>query len=191
MQLKHTIRDIVTFSSSLRFAKLWALHRGLISSRFGYLDDRTIMLMIARVFFLEEPGHSHTVQSVMKAFFNYLSRPDYKAGTRGLWVPSISGAKNVSNVKSKSVLEWLSTELQVSANHMDNTIDWSWSSLVGDQFQERSLQFLTKEPYYIQLDVSHWGASPSLGAKYFDWIDLKVSSFYKGWFLRLFDGPSY
>ena len=183
-RLRRTILNKRAFSLSFRFAKLWALRRGLMSSRFGYLDDQTLMMIIVRIFLLDGPDYIHSIQSVIEKFFRYLSRSDYKVGNRGLWVPSVDGINNVSNVKSRTVLEWLRTELQVSSKYMDNTEDWTWSSLAGESIQYHLLKFLTNEPYYIQVAVSHWGASPSLGAKLFDWIDEKVSSFYKGRFFQ-------
>ena len=178
--------DMSIFSSCLRLTKLWALRRGLMSSRFGHLDDRTLIMMTARIFLLDEnPSCSHSVKSFVEIFFLHWSMIENRAQVQGLRVLSVDGERNVSNIKSKSVSEWLRTELQTTAKHVSGTANWSWSSLIGEPVQERSLQFLSNGPYYLQLDVSHWGASPSLGAKYFDWMDQKVSIFYKGGFLKV------
>ena len=179
------ILDMSMFSSCLRLTKVWARRRGLMSLRFGHLDDRTLLMMNARIFFLEKTSYIRSVKNVMEKFFIHWSRFEYRAQVQGLWVPLVDGERNVSNIKSKAVSEWLRTELQITAKHIESTADRSWSSLIGDPIHERSLQYLMDDPYYIQLDISHWGASPSLGAKYFDWIDQKVSAFYKGESLRV------
>lgn len=77
LYLKRTLPDLVTFGLAYRAIKLWAVQRGIYSSKFGFLGGVHITLMLSwvykRVSLNDTTGEPRTISAsdLVATFFNY------------------------------------------------------------------------------------------------------------------------
>src|SRR5689334_6189012 len=75
LYIQRTLPSLPTFRLAYRCIKLWALQRGLFSSKFGYLSGLHITLMLTWVHkrLAYEPG-SVSAADLVLSFFHHYSR---------------------------------------------------------------------------------------------------------------------
>lgn len=150
LYLKSTLPDLVTFGLAYRAIKLWAVQRGIYSSKFGFLGGVHITLMLSWVFkrvsLDDTTGEPRTVSAsdLVATFFHYYAnynwagdmvfdaffnkqRPRYHRSAREPMVVLGFHAPN-SNIAHTSTLPGLLTltkEFQRASSHLtDPSATW-------------------------------------------------------------------
>lgn len=203
--LSSIIRDRKVFKLSYLAVKLWAVRHGLFSTRFGYLNETQLLMMLAKVYSLGEPAVLRNPEGLVVKFFEFYSSFEYEqeavlvrsesaneVRNRRAYGPGMAVLTyhapiiNASNVKSNLASNIIKSEV-ISTYEYVMKGNWDWASLVdGPRLSQLSTlsslcpwaqQFLTCFPLYMKIDISYWGSSTTEVAKFFGWVDLEVSTF--------------
>ncbi|KAK2767635.1 hypothetical protein FQN54_003793 [Arachnomyces sp. PD_36] len=192
--LQRTIPDLAAFRIAHRFIKAWATHRGIYSSKFGYLGGIHITLMLSRVCkLLFRDAGAVTASDIICTFFHHYANFDwktqmvfdpffYKEQPRphqsarepmvilGLHAPRVNVAHTASLPSTKTVIEELKR-----AERLLSDAEVTWPKLIGDAENESQVEgeheFLNAYSSYIKINVQYWGVSPTKGNLLVGWLE--------------------
>ena len=195
------------FKLSYLVIKRWACQNGLMSSRFGYLDETQLIWMVVKICTLAQPTAQHSVASVVQEFFTFYSSLNYdseivsvssdaptKSAQRQSYGPGMavlsyhSPTVNISNVKSKRAMSIIKSEFARTEAQLKSQ-NWNFDSLVNGSsvsdtcsgsLDDPRMRFFSSFQSYIKINVSYWGSSLTQGGEFFDWVDMMVSSYANG-----------
>ena len=200
--LQRTIADLASFRLAHRLIKLWAVKRGIYSSRFGYLGGIHITLLLSRICKLLYREASHiTAADIVMTFFGHYAHfdwdssmvydpffhdqePRYRRMARepvvilSLHRPLINVAHTAS-VPSRMTLQ---SEFKRANRILSAATTPSWPALIGGDEGEKAgsevspaSQFLASFTSFIKLDVHYWGMSAGKGAALLGWLESRCA----------------
>ncbi|KAJ0420597.1 hypothetical protein BJY00DRAFT_284115 [Aspergillus carlsbadensis] len=198
--LQRTIPDLASFRLAYRFVKTWALHRGIYSSKLGYLGGIHITLLLSRVCKLAfQGGKAVSAPDLIVTFFKtyakldwaremvfdpgfYSAPPRYFRSAREpavlltLHTPKVNVARSAT-VPSVRILE-------AEFRRMDGLLpgcgsfkdgQMGWGDLLGSA-EAGVRDFLTSYPSYVKVNVQHWGAGGAKGRMLVGWLEWRCVS---------------
>ncbi|PGH15944.1 hypothetical protein AJ79_02111 [Helicocarpus griseus UAMH5409] len=190
--LQQTIQSPATFRLLHRIIKTWAKHRGIYSSKFGYLGGVHITMMLSRLL-KHLPPNSGSVADILCTFFNYYGNfnwkedmvydstfykkpPRYHRTPREgmviltLHTPVTNVARSASVSSTKTVVDEMKR-----AYNLISDCSADWTRLVGAQTEESasSDEFLKAYTSYIKINVQYWGLSLAKGSSLVGWLESK------------------
>jgi uncharacterized protein (UPF0248 family)/2'-5' RNA ligase len=195
--IQRTLPSISTFRLAYRCIKLWAVKRGIYSSKFGYIGGVHITLMLAWIckrlshdvgsvtaadvvatFFHHYANFDWTNDMVFDAFFHQ-KKPRYLRSARepmvvlGFHAPNTNVA-HTSTVPGTHTLvkEFRSADRRVSEEGM------TWENFYGNPvLLSRSgssagvSDFLRSHDSYVKVDIQYWGRTLSKGKGLVGWVE--------------------
>ncbi|KAK2771644.1 hypothetical protein FQN53_004958 [Emmonsiellopsis sp. PD_33] len=195
--LQRTIQNPATFRLLHRIIKAWAKHRGIYSSKFGYLGGIHITMMLSRLLkLLPSTSSSLNPADILCTFFNhygnfnwkeemvydssfYKRTPRYHRGPREAMViltlhaPVTNVARSASIPAMRTVVE----EMKL-ADRLISSGKIGWTELVGIPREEEmpalsspANEFLTSYNSYIKINVQYWGLSLAKGSSLVGWLE--------------------
>lgn len=202
LYLQRTVPSLSVFRLAYRCIKLWAVQRGIYSSKFGYLSGTHITLMLAWIckkiwydfgpvgagdlvasFFDYYADFDWTHDLLFDAFFHKVS-PRYHRNSRepmvilGYHTPN----SNVAHTSTIPGLHILTRELRNAAE------DLSRSGMTWDKFfmlpeytahgtrLDAAAIFRSSYRSYVKVDIQYWGRTLSKGKSLFGWIESRCLS---------------
>jgi poly(A) polymerase Pap1 len=194
------IPNLDPFRLAHRFIKVWAQHRGIYASRFGYLGGFHITLMLSRICKLlagrrregkiTMPG-TVIAADIICTFFNHYANFNwekemvvdeefagqqrrYRRGAREVMViVSLHAPRvNVARAASLPAVRTVVGELR-RADGMVGEQGVSWLRLIGGTGKEGAGEFLGAYKSYIKINVQYWGLSLAKGSSLVGWLESK------------------
>ena len=200
--LQRSITDLASFRLAHRLIKLWAVRRGIYSSRFGYLGGIHISLLLSRICkLLYREAGIVTAADIVATFFGHYAqfdwdnmmvydpffhdqKPRYHRTTRepvvilSLHRPLINVAHTAS-VPSKKTLV---LEFKRADRLLNGAQAPLWSHLVGGDHGKETdspvapaTEFLASFTSFIKIDVQYWGMSIGRGAALLGWLESRCA----------------
>lgn len=191
--IQRTIPALATFRMAYRCIKLWAIQRGIYSSKFGYLGGVHITLMLTWVhkrlshdlgivnvptlvstFFHHYANFDWKNEMVFDAFF-HKKMPRYHRTAREPMVILGFNAPN-ANVAHTSTVPGTTTlvrELKMAAERLSSA-DLTWDGFFGTLDKNATAaasEFLRSHQSYIQVQIQFWGRSLSKGKGLVGWVE--------------------
>ena len=182
--------------------KLWAKRHGIFSEAFGFLDEITLLFMVAEASCNPVIGSRNCSAEIVTEFFDYFGTKNLADFVTGDIIPraETAGARsrfgqgivvrsyyspcyNVSSVKTASHACIVQNEITNSIAQMQDNDDWNWDVLFrNEQTFELSRLVLNLSPTYesvgcVKIEAAHWGASIIEKGRYFNSIDTAVAEF--------------
>ena len=191
---------MAVFRTAYRTIKLWAIQRGLYSSHLGYIGETHIALMLSSLFKSMAFHFGHvTAPELVAGFFGHYAdfdwpnkmvfdpfiakeQPKYTRTTKepmvilGLHAPNI----NVAHATSTPTLNTLIREFRLASQRLLQD-DMSWSKFFrnqspmseGTELPGGAVEFIRAYETYAQVDIHHWGRTPSKRKAIVNWVESK------------------
>ncbi|KAI9832632.1 MAG: hypothetical protein M1819_004217 [Sarea resinae] len=193
-----TLPSLSAFRLAYRCIKLWAIQRGVYSSKFGYMDSTQITFMLSWVcrrlaydigsvtaadlvttFFYYYAKFDWANAMVFDAFFHQ-GKPRYNRTARdpmvilGFSPPNASVARTTTAAGLQTVVR----EFKLAIDRL-SVPDISWGDFFGS-FENSTpnpgvSRFLNSYKSYAKLDTKYWGRSPSNGKRLVNWVESQCS----------------
>ena len=163
------------FQKTYQLIKLWALHRGIYSPRFGYLDEDHLLQLVADVC-----QENHAPAEVTAQFFSRYStasqNQEKKAHPATHRTPPTLAA-----FESRNTLDIIRYYIRDTQKQLQ-TEEWSWMAIVeGPQCDKIGvIGFLSSYEAYIHINAWYAGASGGGAVRFADWLDVTVARHAKG-----------
>jgi poly(A) polymerase Pap1/uncharacterized protein (UPF0248 family) len=190
--IQRSLPSLSSFRLAYRCIKLWAVQRGIYSSKFGYLGGIHITLMLSWIckrlthdigtvtatdiittFFHHYANFDWKNDMVFDAFF-HKRQPRYHRTAREPMVVLGFHAPN-ANVAHTSTVPGLNTlikEFKIADRHLsqDNT---TWDDFLGasNDVHTGVTEFLKSHDSYAQITIQYWGRSLSKGKGLVGWVE--------------------
>ncbi|KAF3905627.1 hypothetical protein ABW21_db0202277 [Orbilia brochopaga] len=188
----NTVPNLAVFRLAYRYIKLWAVKKGLYSSKFGYLGGVHITLLVARLTLLLPP--QATAAQLIVAFFSHYATWDwgadsvvqpgrttrYTRATRDKMVvlaihaPAVNVAANatIHTVRTlKSALETAAARLALSGSLADVAGEFGDAE---DNVTGGVAAFLADYARYVKVDLQFWGTNRQAGRALVGWVESRV-----------------
>ncbi|KAF2797235.1 hypothetical protein K505DRAFT_298767 [Melanomma pulvis-pyrius CBS 109.77] len=195
--IQRTLPSLPTFRLAYRCIKLWAVQRGIYSSKFGYLGGIHITLMLSWI--CKRLAHdigSVTTADVVTTFFHhyanfdwgndmvfdaifYLKKPRYQRSARepmvvlGFHAPNA----NVAHTSTVPGTQTLVREFKL-ADHRLSEDGMTWEQFFGGSEVSSSTEspvgvsdFLKSHDNYVKVDIQYWGRTLSKGKGLVGWVE--------------------
>ena len=199
--LQRTITDLASFRLAHRLIKLWAVKRGIYSSRFGYLGGIHITLLLSRICkLLYREARTVTAADIIATFFGHYAhfdwakdmvydpffhsqKPKYYRTAREHIVILTLHRPLINVVRTASVpsMDTLVSELKRADCLLNTANPASWPELIGGEGEDTdsplapAKEFLASYPSFIRIDVQYWGVSTSKGATLLGWLESRCA----------------
>ena len=200
--LLRTITDLASFRLAYRLIKLWAVSRGIYSSRFGYLSGIHITLLLSRICKLlyRDTGFT-TAADIVTTFFGHYARFDWKNDV--VYDPFFHSPKpkihrtpqellvilslhrpliNVAHTATTHSVAVLKAELHRADRLLNAQRIPSWPSLIYGVSGENATikvspekEFLSLYSTFLKIDVHYWGLSSAKGASLLGWLESRCN----------------
>ncbi|KAF2704140.1 hypothetical protein K504DRAFT_462729 [Pleomassaria siparia CBS 279.74] len=195
--IQRTLPSPPTFRLAYRCIKLWAVQRGIYSSRFGYLGGIHITLMLSWIckrlfhdsgfvtaadvvstFFHHYAEFDWTNDMVFDAFFHQ-KKPQYQRSNREPMVVLGFNAPN-SNICHTSTVpgqQTLVREFKLADDRLSED-GMTWENFFGVPELSSSpdssvgvADFLRSHDSYVKVDIQYWGRTLSKGKGLVGWVE--------------------
>ncbi|OKL62734.1 hypothetical protein UA08_01134 [Talaromyces atroroseus] len=192
--LQHTITHLASFRLAYRAIKTWAKDRGIYSSKFGYLGDMHITLLLARVCKTSfHEGYATSASEILQAYFKHYANfdwqkemiydPTYYADTtpsyhrsyrEPLVILSIHPPKvNVAQTATVPSVKTLREEFK-RAEQLISRLGATWvGGIDTDAKPTGYVDFLNSYINYIKLDANYWGGAQIKWLKLVGWLETR------------------
>jgi uncharacterized protein (UPF0248 family) len=208
--IQRTLPSLATFRLAHRCIKLWAVQRGIYSSKFGYLGGIHITLMLSWIYKqLAHDGASVSAADLLTAFFHHYARFDwqhemvfdpffhntklrYQRSARepmvvlGLHAPNTNVAYTVTKPSVKTIV----SEFQI-ADELLSQEGMTWTEFFGNKVDSSSANevdagtatFLAAHDSYVQVNIQYWGRTLSKGKGLVGWVESRCLLLVVGMYL--------
>lgn len=207
--IQRSVPSLPTFRVAYRCIKLWAVQRGIYSSKFGYLGGIHITLMLSWI--CKRLAHdvgTVTAADIVVTFFHHYAHFDwkndmlydaffhkkqsrYQRSAREPMVVLGFHAPN-SNVAHTSTVPGLNAIVK-EFKHADRLLsqeNLTWNEFLSNSGDSTSsiAEFLKSHDSYVQINIQYWGRSLSKGKGLVGWVEsrcllLVVGMFSLNWYL--------
>ncbi|KAL6709443.1 hypothetical protein ACN47E_001378 [Coniothyrium glycines] len=188
MYLQQTLPDLSIFRLAYRCIKLWAVRRGLYSSKFGYFSGTHITIMLSWVYkrvvyekgpisafdlivtFFHHYAHFNWAENIVFDAFFYKRRPRYYRTSRdpmvilGHHTPN----SNIAHTATIPSVRTLITELRLATQLLQQPGN-SWNDFFSHS-NSTSL-FLQSYQSFVKIDIQFWGRTLSKGKSLVGWVE--------------------
>ncbi|KAK6338640.1 hypothetical protein TWF696_009451 [Orbilia brochopaga] len=192
LYILNTVPNLAIFRLAYRYIKLWAVKKGLYSSKFGYLGGVHITLLLARITLLL-PTHATAAQLIV-AFYNHYAKWDWAADTvlqpgrttrytratrdkmviLAVHAPAVNVAANatIHTVRTLTeAMETASARLALSGSLADVAGEFGDKN---DNLTTGVQGFLTGFARYVKVDIQFWGTNRQSGRALVGWVESRV-----------------
>ncbi|KAJ6258333.1 hypothetical protein Dda_6373 [Drechslerella dactyloides] len=191
LYILNTVPNLAAFRLAYRYIKLWAVKKGMYSSKFGYLGGVHITLLLSRIALLLPPQAS--AAQLIVAFYDHYANWDwsenvlqpgrtsrYSRATRDKMVilaihaPAVNVATNATVHTVRTLTEALGTAAARFA------LGGTLADVAGEFGDgEGSLTdgvsgFLTAYDRYVKVEVQFWGTNRQAGRGLIGWVESRV-----------------
>ncbi|MCJ1244150.1 hypothetical protein MMC30_001348 [Trapelia coarctata] len=182
--MRHDMPELSVFQASYRWIKNWALRKGVYSSRFSYLSEPLLLLMVSEAY---HTTPATTWQALCSTFFRLYSTIDierafagaashsvYSQGGPVTQVPQDSSRIRFSEFTTRYTL--ITIEDQIKATHMalgDGSI-----FLEDGLFKELDFSLEGHDMYwhFVKIDLSYWGPSQNRCGRFIDLVESEIAN---------------
>ncbi|EEQ89744.1 uncharacterized protein BDCG_04864 [Blastomyces dermatitidis ER-3] len=195
--LQRTVPNPATFRLLHRIIKAWAKHRGIYSSKFGYLGGIHITMMLSQVMkLLPSPAPAPSAADILCTFFNYYGNFNWKEGVMydpsfhkkpplyhrtpqegmvilTLHAPVMNVARSASIPSTRTIVDEMKR-----ADNLISEGNTNWAELVGivantgkSSLSVSGDEFLRSYNSYIKINVQYWGLSLAKGSSLVGWLE--------------------
>ncbi|KAH7401380.1 hypothetical protein BKA66DRAFT_450322 [Pyrenochaeta sp. MPI-SDFR-AT-0127] len=203
LYVQRTVPSLSTYRLAYRCIKLWAIQRGIYSSKFGYLGGIHITLMLSWVckrishdsglvsaadliasFFHHYARFAWATDMVYDAFFNK-NKPRYHRSARepmvilGFHAPN----SNVAHTATLPGLQTLLKEFKIAEERLSEpSITWESFFAAPDHsttvlgLPHGAADFLRTHGNYIKIDINFWGRTLAKGKSLVGWVESRCLS---------------
>ncbi|KAI8939428.1 hypothetical protein NX059_003208 [Plenodomus lindquistii] len=205
LYIQRTVPSLSTFRSAYQCIKLWAVQRGLYSSKFGYLSGTHLTLMLTWICKrLAYDAASIGVADIIVSFFNHYAnfdwanellfdaffhknRPRYHRSAREpMVILGYHGPNsNVAHTSTVPSLQILVKELKAASEVLSSSdVTWEkflgWSSAPTDSTASHlgpgPANFLTTHHSFVRINIQYWGRTLAKGKSLVGWIESRCLS---------------
>ncbi|KAF2177336.1 hypothetical protein K469DRAFT_644356 [Zopfia rhizophila CBS 207.26] len=195
--IQRTLPSLPTFRLAYRCIRLWAIKRGIYSSKFGYLGGIHITLMLSWI--CKRVAHqvgSVTATDLVTTFFHHYGNFDWKNDMlfdpffhkdrlryqRAAREPMVilgfhAPNANVAHTSSIPGLNILVKEFKLANRHL-SVNGMTWAKFLGEPENEKARQlsasakeFLNSYESYVRIDMQYWGRSLGKGKGLVGWLE--------------------
>ncbi|ORY09756.1 Poly(A) polymerase type 3 [Clohesyomyces aquaticus] len=196
--IQRTLPSTSTFRTAYRCIKLWAVQRGLYSSRFGYLSGIHLTLMLSSLYkqMVHDAG-SVTATDLVATFFHHYAEFDYKNSMifdpffhrktpryqRSVREPVVmlgfhAPNANVAHTSTVPGLKTLVKELQMASDLLAED-RMTWEAFFGGAVDATTpkdhtagvTDFLKFYESYAKVDIQYWGRTLRKGKELVGWVE--------------------
>jgi uncharacterized protein (UPF0248 family)/endonuclease/exonuclease/phosphatase family metal-dependent hydrolase/2'-5' RNA ligase len=195
--IQRTLPSLSTFRLAYRCIKLWAVQRGIYSSKFGYIGGIHITLMLSWIckrlahdvgsvtavdvvstFFHHYAEFDWTNEMVFDAFFHQ-KKPRYQRSTRepmvvlGFHAPNANVAHTSTIPGTRTLIKELKlADRRLSENGMTWGVFLRSSELSSAPGASAGVaDFLKSHDSYVKVDIQYWGRTLSKGKGLVGWVE--------------------
>ncbi|KAH9862175.1 hypothetical protein IAQ61_010378, partial [Plenodomus lingam] len=205
LYIQRTLPSLSAFRTAFRCIKLWAVQRGIYSSKFGYLSGTHITLMLTWIckklryqsgsvgppdmvvsFFSYYANFDWTNELLFDAFFHE-SRPRYHRSARepmvilGYHAPH----SNIAHTSTTPGLQILMNEFRAAADVLSSP-GITWAKFFGDpsslkdsvqlHLSQMTEHFLATQHSFVTVEMQYWGRTLAKGKGLVGWIESRCLS---------------
>lgn len=197
MYVQRSLPSLSAFRLAYRCIKLWAVQRGIYSSRFGYLGGIHITLMLSWIckrlvyehgtvsvpdilgtFFHHYANFDWNNQMVYDAFFHQ-NTPRYQRSAREPMVVLGYHAPNTNAAHTSTVpgLNTLTAEFALAHRRLTET-GVSWADFFAPPQGDATFvsEFLKSHDSYARINIQYWGRTLARGRKLVGWVESRSLS---------------
>ncbi|KKZ64259.1 hypothetical protein EMCG_09757 [[Emmonsia] crescens] len=193
--LQRTIQNPATFRLLHRIIKAWAKHRGIYSSKFGYLGGIHITMMLSRLLKLLPPNPG-SAADILCTFFNHYGNFNWKEDVaydpifhkkppryhrtprEGMVILTLhTPVMNVARSSSIPAMKTIVDEMKRAENLISEG-NASWTELVEIEpktgksaLSSFADEFLKSYNSYIKINVQYWDLSLAKGSSLVGWLE--------------------
>ncbi|KAF1844016.1 uncharacterized protein K460DRAFT_287753 [Cucurbitaria berberidis CBS 394.84] len=196
LYIQRTLPSLPTFRLAYRCIKLWAVERGIYSSRFGYLSGIHITLMLSWVykriaydsglvspadlvtsFFHHYANFDWTNEMVYDPFF-HKKKPRYHRSVKEPMVVLGFHAPNSNVAHTVPGMQTLIKEFKIADERLSES-DTTWDkffrssnvSVTTSGVQNGTADFLKSYSSYVKIDIQFWGRTLAKGKGLVGWVE--------------------
>lgn len=195
--IQRSLPSLSAFRLAYRCIKLWAVQRGIYSSRFGYLGGIHITLMLSWI--CKRLVHDHgpvSVHEILATFFHHYAyfdwknqivydaffhtkTPRYQRSARepmvvlGYHAPNT----NVAHTSTMPGLDTLIVELALASKWISETnVGWAYLFRPPEGDTTFVSEFLKAHDSYARINIQYWGRTLAKGRKLVGWVESRSLS---------------
>ncbi|KAF1839782.1 hypothetical protein BDW02DRAFT_10529 [Decorospora gaudefroyi] len=203
LYIRRTLPSLPAFRLAYRCIKLWALKRGLYSSKFGYLGGVHITLMLSWIAkrLAHDHGSTNATDLVISFFHHYAhfdwanemvydaffhkKKPRYHRSARepmvvlGFHAPN----SNVAHTATVPGLQMLTKEFKAADEQLSEP-GMSWKTFFGTisasssdtKLPPGAAVFLDTHSSFVKVDINFWGRTLAKGKGLVGWVESRCIS---------------
>lgn len=190
--IQRSLPSLPIFRLAYRCIKLWAVQRGLYSSRFGYLSGIHITLMLSWIYKrMAYDSGSVTTSDLVATFFHHYAHYNWRHATvfdpffhkkqpryqRSPKEPMVvlgfhAPNANVAHTSTVPGLKALVKEFKTADERLSQD-GLTWDQFLGNPNDSNAgvVEFLHTYDSYVQIKIQYWGRSLSKGKGLVGWVE--------------------